>query len=151
PHHVAKSQNEGDSVEIHDNFRTFGELAHHGDELKIDEFFPHVKSGDEEIVDARDGGRLKKQLRLGAAFLAGNEYFGDGGRFRIREHAVHVANEIASQRNQEENAEAAAGETDEDGLERMRIELENIERGQSENRACDHAACDAADAGNNHV
>ena len=42
--------------------------------------------------------------------------------------AVHLAHEVAAQRDEEEHAEAAAGEADEDRLHRVRVELEDVER-----------------------
>ncbi len=53
---------------------------------------------------------------------------------------MHLADEVAPQGNKEENAKAAAGQTDEDGLHRMRIEVEDIERRQREDGAGDDAA-----------
>ena len=77
---------------------------------------------------------------LRAALLAGDQHLGDRGRFGVRQLAVHLAHEVAPQRDQEEDAEAAAGEADEDGLHRMRIELQDVERRQGEDRARDHGA-----------
>ena len=65
--------------------------------------------------------------------------------------AVHLADEVAAQRDQEEHAEAAAGQADEDRLHRMRIELEDVERGQREDGAGHDRAGDAADAGDDDV
>ncbi len=59
---------------------------------------------------------------------------------------MHFANEVSSQRDEEENAEAAAGEADEDGLHGMRIQLEDIESWKSEDGAGNHAACGSADS-----
>ena len=64
---------------------------------------------------------------------------------------MHVAHEVAAQRNEEEDAEASAGEADEDGLHRMRIEIEDVERGKGEDGAGDHATRGAADAGDDDV
>ena len=125
--------------------------SHDRHELKVEVLLPDVKGGDEEVVDAGDGGGLQQQLGLRAALLAGDQHFGDGGGFGIGKHAVHVAHEVAAQRNEEENAEAAAGQADEDGLHRMRIELEDVERGKGEDGAGHHAAGGAADAGDDDV
>ena len=62
-----------------------------------------------------------------------------------------LAHEIAAQGNEEENAQAAAGQADEDGLHRMRIEVEGVERRNSEDGAGHHAAGGAAHAGDDHV
>ena len=101
---------------------------HDWNELKINILFPHLKCGYEKVVNARDSGCLQQQLGLRTAFLSGNEHFGDGRRLRIRQQAVHLADEVPPQRNQEENTETAARQADEDGLHRMRIEVKDVQR-----------------------
>ncbi len=85
------------------------------------------------------------------ALFAGDEHLGDGGGFRIGEDAVHVAHEITAEGDQEEDAEAAAGEADEDGLGGMGIELQDVEGWQREDGARDHRPSKAANAGDDHV
>ena len=128
-----------------------GQRPHHRHELEVQVLLPDVKGGDEEIVDRGDDGGLNQQLGLRAALLAGDQHFGDGRGFGKRQLAVHLAHEIAAQRNKEENAQAAAGQADEDGLHRMRIEVEDVERRNGEDGAGHHAARGAADAGDDHV
>ena len=53
---------------------------------------------------------------------------------------MHLAHEVAAQGDEEEHAEAAAGEADEDGLDGMRVELEDVERGEGEDGAGDDGA-----------
>ena len=125
--------------------------ADHGDELEIEILLPDVEGGGQKIVDAGNGGGLQQELGLRAALLAGYEDFGDGGGFGVGKDAVHVAHEIAAQRNEEEDAEAAAGHADEDGLHRVRIELQNVERRKGEDGARDHGPRQAADAGDDDV
>ena len=96
-------------------------------------------------------GGLDQQLGLGAALLAGDQHLGDGRGFGKGQLAVLLAHEIAAQRNEEENAQAAAGQADEDGLHRMGIEVEDVERRNSEDGAGHHAAGGAAHAGDDHV
>ena len=110
-----------------------------------------MEGGDEEIVDGGDAGGLNQQLGLGAALLAGDQHLGDGRGFGKGQLAVLLAHEIAAQRNEEENAQAAAGQADEDGLHRMRVEVEDVERRHSEDGAGHHAAGGAAHAGDDHV
>jgi hypothetical protein len=110
-----------------------------------------MEGGDEEVVSGGDGGCLKEELGLRAAFFAGDEHLGDGGRFRKRQLAVHLARKVAAQRNQEEYAHAAAGQADKYGLHRMRIEVKDVERGQSEDGAGHHAAGGRADAGDDDI
>ena len=121
-----------------------GESAHHRHELKVEILLPHMKCGNEEVVNAGDGGCLQKQLGLRAALLAGDQHFGDCRRFGKGHLAVHLAHEVAAQRNQEENTEAAARQADKDGLHRVRIEMEDVKRGNGEDRAGHHAAGSAA-------
>ena len=83
-----------------------------------------MKSGDKEVVNAGDGGCLQKQLGLRAALFAGDQHFSDGRRLGKGQLAVHLAHEVAAQRNHEEHAQAAARQADEDGLHRVRIEME---------------------------
>ncbi len=126
-------------------------VLHERHELEVQILLPDVEGGDEEIVDRGDAGGLQQELGLRAAFLAGDQHLGDRGGFGEGKLAVLLAHEIAPQRNEEEDAEAAAGQADEDGLYRMRIEVENVERRKSEDRAGHHAAGGAADAGDDHV
>ena len=119
---------------------------HQGHELKIHILFPHLKCSDKQVIDAGDGGCLQQQLGLRTAFLSRDQHFGDGGRLGIREQAVHLAHEVPPQRNQEENAETSACQTDEDGLHRAWIEVEDIQRGKGENGAGNHPAGRAADS-----
>ena len=106
-------------------------------ELEVDELLPDLEGRDEEVVHGGDAGRLEQELRLRAALLAGDEDLGDRGRLGIRELPVHLAHEVAAQRDQEEDAEAAAGEADEDRLPGVRVELQDVERRQREDRAGD--------------
>jgi len=69
--------------------------------------------GDQEIVRAGDGGGLQQQPGLRAALLAGNQHLGDGGGFRVWQHAVHIAHEIAAQGDEEQHAQASARQADE--------------------------------------
>jgi hypothetical protein len=64
---------------------------------------------------------------------------------------VHLAHEVAPQRNQEEHAQAAARQADEDGLHRVRIEVQNVERRQREDGARHHRSGQPADAGDDDV
>jgi len=57
--------------------------------------------------------------------LAGDQHLGDGGGFRVREHAVHVAHEVAAQRIRNRTP-AAARDTDADGLHGVRSEIEDV-------------------------
>ena len=93
----------------------------------------------------------KQQLGLRAALFAGDQHLGDGRGLGKGKLAVHLAHEVAAQRNQEEHAQAAAGEADEDGLHRVRIEMKDVERGQGEDGARHHAARAAADAGDDDI
>ena len=111
-----------------------------GTNWKFEILLPDMEGGDEEVVNRGDAGGLQKQLGLRAALLAGDQHFGDGGRLRKGQLAVLLAHEVAAQRNEEEKAQAAAGQADEDGLHRMRIEVQDVERRQGEDGAGDHAA-----------
>ena len=115
-------------------------------ELQVHVLLPHLERRHQEVVDARDGGGLEQELRLRAALLAGDEHLGDRRRLGVGQLAVHLAYEVAAQRDEEEDAEAAARQADEDRLHRVRIELEDVERRQREHRAGDHGARGAADA-----
>ena len=110
-----------------------------GTNWKSSVLFPDVEGGDKEIVDAGDGGGLEQELGLRSALFAGDQDLGDRGGFGIGKQAVHVAHEVAAQRNEKEDAEAAAGQADEDGLHGMGIELQDVERGQGEDGARDDA------------
>ncbi len=91
------------------------------------------------------------RLRLRSALLAGDQDFSDGRGLGIGEQAVHVAHEVTTQRDEEEDAETSAGEADEDGLHRVGIEIEDVEGGKGEDGARHHAASSAADAGDDDV
>ena len=150
-HHVAQAEDEADGVEAQRDAGLVGERADDGHELEIEILLPDVEGGDQKIVDARNRGGLQQQFRLRAALLAGDQDLGDGGGLGVGKDAVHVAHEVAAQRNQEEDAQAAAGHADEDGLHRVRIELQDVERGQREDGARDHRSRQPADAGDDHV
>ena len=110
-----------------------------------------MEGGDKEVVNRGDDGGLNQQPGLRAALLAGDQDFGDRRGLRKGQLAVHFAHKVAPQRNEEEDAQAAAGEADEDGLHRMRVEVENVERRHGEDGARHHAARGAAHAGDDHV
>ncbi len=139
-HHVAQAEDEADGVEAEDHPALVGEGAHHRHELKVEILLPHMECGDKEVVNTGDGGCLQKQLGLRAALFAGHQHFGDGRRLGKGQLAVHLARKVAAQRNEEEHAQAAARQADEDGLHRVRIEMEDIERGKREDGAGHHAA-----------
>ena len=136
---------------LNDHARPLGQRPHCRDELEVDVLLPDLEGRDEEVVDAGDGGRLQQQLGLRAALFARDQHLGDGRRFGIGKLAVHLAHEVAAQRDQEQHAQAAAGEADEDGLHGMRIELQDVERRQREDRARDHRPRNAADARDDDV
>ncbi len=150
-HHVAEAEDESDGVEVEDHAAAIGEGAHEGNELQVEIFAPHVKSGDEEIVKGGDAGGLQQHPGLRAAAFAGDENFSDGCGFRERELAVHLAHEEAAQRNDEEHAETSAGETDEDGFDGIRAEVKDVERGEGKDRARHHRGRRAADAGDDDI
>ena len=139
-HHVAQAHDEADGIEAEDHAAAIGEGTDHRHELKVEILFPYVKRGDEKVVNAGDGGCLKKQFGLRTALLAGHQHFGDGRRLGKRQLAMHLAHKVAAQRNEEENAQAAARQANEDGLHRMRIEVQDVERGKGEDGAGHHAA-----------
>ncbi len=150
-HDVAEAQDEADGVEAEDHAAALGKVAHEGNELEVEILLPDMEGGDEEVVNGGDGGGLQEQLGLRAALFSGDQHFGDGRGLRKGELAVHLAHEVAAQRNEEENAEAAAGQADEDGLHRMRIEVQGVERGKGEDGAGHHAARCAADADDDDI
>ena len=135
PHDVAQAEDEADGVEAEGDAGFIGEGADDGDELEIEILFPDVEGGGEKIVDAGNRGGLQQEFGLRAALLAGYEDLRDGGGFGVGKDAVHIAHEVAAQRNEEEDAEAAAGHADEDGLHRVRIEFQNVERRKGEDGA----------------
>ena len=150
-HHVAEAEDEGDGVERHGHARVLGERLHRRQELQVHELAPHLEGGHEEVVDAGERRGLEQELRLRAAALAGHEDFGDGGGLGIRELAVRLADEVAPQGNEEQDAQAAAREADEDRLRRVRLEAQRVERRQREDGAGDDGAGRAADPGEDHV
>ena len=139
-HHIAQAHDEADGVKAEDHPALIGKRANDRYELKVQILFPNMKCGDKEVVNPGDGGCLQKQLGLRAALLSGNQHFGDGRCLGKGQLAVHLTREVAAQRNEEEHAQAAAGQTDEDGFNRVRIEMEDIKRGNREDGAGDHAA-----------
>jgi hypothetical protein len=150
-HHVAQAEDEADGVEVEDHAAAIGEGAQDGDELQVEGFAPHVKGGDQKIVDAGDAGGLQEQLGLRAAALASDEDLCDGRGFRKGKLAVHLAHEEAAQGNDEEHAETSAGQADEDGCKGIGAEVKDVERGQREDRARNHRGRCPARAGEDHV
>jgi hypothetical protein len=73
-----------------------------------------------------------------STLFASHQDFSDGGGFREGKLAVHLADKVAAQRDEEEYAEATSGEADEDRLHRVRIEVEDIERRQREDGSGDN-------------
>ena len=96
-------------------------------------------------------GGLQQQLGLRAAAFAGDENFSDGSGFREWKLAVHLAHEVAAQRNDEKNAETSAGQTDEDGFDGMGIEVKNVERGEGEDRTGHNRRRRSAHAGDDDI
>jgi hypothetical protein len=64
---------------------------------------------------------------------------------------VHLAHEVSPQGDHEENAETAAGETDEDGLDRMWIEVKDVERRKREDRTGHNGGRCSAHSGDDHI
>ncbi len=110
-----------------------------------------MKAGDEEVVDRGNAGGLQQKLGLRSTLLAGYQHLGDGRGLGEGKLAMLLSHEVAAQRDEKENAQAAAGETDEDGLHRMRVEMKDVKCGQGEDRSGNHAAGSATDAGGDHV
>ncbi len=150
-HDVAEAENEADGVEVEDHAMAIDQRSHDRHKLEVQVLLPDMEGGDEEIVNGGDDGGLDQQLGLRAALLAGDQHLGDGGGFGKGQLAVLLAHEIAAQGNEEENAQAAAGQADEDGLHRMGVEVEDVERRHGEDGAGHHAAGGAAHAGDDHV
>ena len=150
-HDVAEAEDESDRVELHDDLCLLSGVLHDREELEVDVLLPDVERRHEEVVDPRDERRLQEQLRLRAALLARHKDLRDRGRFREREFPVHLAHEVAAERDHEEDPEAPTREADENRLRRVRVELERIERGKSEDRAGDDSAGDTADRRDDHV
>ena len=70
---------------LSDHAGALGQVAHGGEELEIEVLLPDLEGGDEEIVDAGDGGGFEQQVGLRTALFAGDQDLGDGGGFGIRE------------------------------------------------------------------
>jgi len=101
PHHVAEAEDEGDRVEVEDDARALGESPDRGNELEGDELAPDLEGRDEEVIDAGDEGGLQQQARLRASLLAGHQDLGDRRCLGVGELAVHLAHEVAAQRDEE--------------------------------------------------
>ncbi len=150
-HDVAEAEDEGHRVEAHDHLRPLGERPHDGEELEVHELVPDVEGGGEEVVDAGDPRGLEQQLRLRAALLAGHQHLGDRGGLGVGELPVGLPHEVAAKGDEEERAEAAAGQADEDGLQGVGVELQDVEGGEREDRPRGERSRDAAHPGDDHV
>src|SRR5271157_3674484 len=150
-HDVAEAQDKADRIEAENHAGAIVEKPEHGQELKIYVLLPHLKGGDEEVVNSGDRGRLQKQPGLGTAFLSRDQDLGVGGRLGVGQQTVHVAHEIASQRNQKQHAETATRQADEDCLDGLGIDSQDVECGKSENRARDHRSGHAPDASDDDI
>jgi hypothetical protein len=102
-----------------DDPRLLGNVLHERYELEVHGLLPDPKRRDEEVVDGRDGRRLDEQLGLRAALLSRDEDLGDRRRFGVRVLPMRLTHEVATQRDQEQDAEASPREADEDRLERV--------------------------------
>ena len=151
PHHVAQAEDEADGVEIEDHAPALGQCPDRGHELEVQVLLPDVERAGQEVVNRGDDRGLNQQSGLGAALLAGHQHFRDRRGLRKGQLAVHFAYKVAPQRNEEEDAKAAAAQADENGLQRMRVEVENVERRHGEDGARHHAARRASHAGDDHV
>ena len=116
--------------------RLLGQVADGRDEPEVDELLPDLEGRDEEVVDAGDGGRLEEELGLRAALLARDEHLGDRRRLGVGElrracrgRSSGAAGSGTARRG------TPPGEADEDRLPRVRVELQDVERGQGEDRA----------------
>jgi hypothetical protein len=150
-HDIAQTQDETDGIKAERHSGAFRERAKHRQESQINEFLPNLECRNEQIVDTSDGGRLQQQLGLRSTLLAGDQHFGDGRGFRVREFAVHVAHEVASQWNQKKNTETAAGKADEDRLHRVRIQLQDVQRRNREDGSCNNRPRNPSDTRDDHI
>src|ERR1039457_531660 len=131
-HGDAQAHDEAEAVEVEDHALAIDQRSHDRHKLEVQVLLPDMEGGDEEIVNGGDDGGLDQQLGLGSALLAGDQHLGDGRGFGKGQLAVLLAHEIAAQGDEEENAQTAASQADEDGLHRMGVEVEDVERRHSE-------------------
>ena len=98
--------------------------------------FGSVRPGFEEVsileegVDAAEAQAEENAAGERATALAGDEHVGAGGAFGVRQGAMFLHDELATERNHEQNAEPAAdqGEHEDTGV--FEIEAEKDQRGQ---------------------
>ena len=111
-------------------------VPHRRDELEVDELVPDVEGGDEEVVDRRRCPvACSRSLACEPPFSPVTSTSVIAVASGYGKMAVHLAHEVAAQRDQEEDAQAAAGQADEDRLHRVRVELQDVERRQGEDGA----------------
>ena len=89
----------------------------------------------EEGVEAAEAEAEEDAGGEGAAALAGHEDVGAGGALGVDEGVVLVDDELAAQRDHEEDAEPAAEEGEGEDAGGLEIEAEEDERGQGEDDA----------------
>ena len=96
-----------------------------------------VWPGSEEIfvlkqrVDAAKSEAEKDAAGQRAAFFARDQHVGAGGAFGIGERAVLLHDELAPQRNHEENAEPSADQRQHEDARVFEIEAEKDQSGQA--------------------
>ena len=125
----------------------FAPLADAGGEILI----PQTESGGDEVIQAAHQSGGQQRFGLVAALLSGHQYLRGGRRFGEGIFAVHVADEILAERDEEEYAQDAAQQGADEHLGEShghfgRITLlQDVEGGQGEDGACHDDARRGAD------
>ena len=84
-----------------------------------DGFAPCAERGDDEIVEAADQTAEYQCLGIVSSAFAAYQYLCGGRGFRERILAVHLLDEVFSERNQEEDAQDSAQEGGEEHLHKV--------------------------------
>jgi hypothetical protein len=150
PRNVAETDDHADRVDADGGSKVGGKLFHHRDELEIHHLVPGSHRDRKEVVDAAHEGRDDQRLRLLAALLTRDVDLVDGRGLRERQLAVLLGDEVAPQRDQEEQAERRAQHRDDEDRQqhrqRARGHVHDVESGQREDRTGHDQPRSAADA-----
>ena len=137
---IAQTEHRSARVHLENEFRIVGQLLSPTHDTRREILVPPAESRHEKVVESAHDSSQQQRFGLVATLRTRNQHLRRRRGFREGVFSVHLAHEIFSERNQEQNADDAAEQRrNEDFDKRSRhfgvFRLQNVDGGQRENRS----------------